>query len=444
MIEEVIKDAVKAATDIQVLKVVIGNHADIKIDCSEMWVDIEIYESLYNNILTGSITINDTTNMIRNAPIIGSETLEITFKKPSTEPIIKKFSIYDMSVKQRIPGKQDSIFTLQFASIQYKLDYRRKVSRSYGNMKISKIVEKVYQDYLLDSVAEDDEYKNTILESLEDTSPPTTLVIPNWSPIQTINWLATKAEWYSNCDYLFYETLDGFYFTPLSRLKGIKPVATYQYTSEPTKEGDTQQNMNLQMTKIITYTELMNGCNKAEMEMEGLFSSLAISYDITYKNIEYNVFSYIKDFQDMNVVFLSQEPMVPLTSVSKMSPLTKIQYLQKASFTQNKMKQPYDPFNIQRRCSHLLKNNAKLLKLEVAGDSRRRVGQVINVEITSPEFLKLKDPSSILDGHLSGKYIISSIGHHIAKNDGYSMGMEIVRDSFEEAYPDKVDIGTSP
>ena len=80
MSDEILQEASKNATDIQILKVVVGNHADVKIDCSEIWVNVEIYESIYNNILTGSITINDSINMIRNAPIIGKETLEITFK----------------------------------------------------------------------------------------------------------------------------------------------------------------------------------------------------------------------------------------------------------------------------------------------------------------------------------------------------------------------------
>jgi len=88
-----------------------------------------------------------------------------------------------------------------------------------------------------------------------------------------------------------------------------------------------------------------------------------------------------------------------------------------------------------------LRNNAKVLKLEIAGDLRRRVGQVINVNIISAEFLRTKDDSSILDGHLSGRYLITAVGHHIGKNDGYHMGLEVVRDSFEEAYPDTVNVG---
>lgn len=443
MSDEILQDALKNATDIQILKVEVGNHANVKVDCSELWVNIEIYESIYNNVLTGSITINDTVNMIRNTPIIGKETVEITFKTPSTNSVTKKFAVYDMSVKQRIPGKQDTIYTLQFSSMQFQLDYKRKISRSYRNTKISEIAKKVFKDYLIDTTLEDEEIENPKLQAVSDTGNPTTLVIPNWSPFQTMNWLASKAEYYGNCDYMFFETMEGFFFMPLSLLKSKKSVTTYQYTSEPVKEEITKS-IDKEMGKITTYVEVQNGCNKSEMEMEGVFSSLGISYDMTFKRIQYNVFSYIRDSQDSNTISLSSQPIVPLTTLRKTPPQTKLQYFQKASFTHDKMKQQYEIFNTQRRSSHLLKNNAKVLKLEFPGDSRRRVGQVINVEITSPEFLRVKEDSSILDGHLSGRYLITAVGHHISKNDGYFMGIEVIRDSFEEPYADEVSIGNGP
>ena len=440
MSDEILQDTSKNATDIQIMKVVLGNHAGIEIDCSQIWVNIEIYESIYNNVLTGSITLNDNINLIRNAPVIGKETLEITFKTPSTPEITKKFAVYDMSVKQRIPGKQDVICTLQFSSIQYQLDYGRRVSRAYKNTKISEIAKKIFNDYLIDYRVEDEETENQKIETTSDTSNPVTLVIPNWTPLQTMNWLASKAEYYGNCDYMFFETIEGFFFTPLSLLKSSSSVATYQHTFEPAKEGESK-NIDLEMKKITSFVEVNNGCNKNEMEMEGVFSSMGIAYDITFKKIGYNIFSYIRDSQDENTISLSSQPIVPLTTVRKVPAQCKMEYFQKASFSHDNARQQYEIFNTQRRHSHLLKNNAKVLKLEFPGDSRRRVGQVITVEIISAEFLKSKDEGSILDGHLSGKYLITAVGHHISKNDGYFMGIQVVRDSFEEAYPDEVNIG---
>jgi len=433
---EIDKDVLKNANDISVKKVEIENHAGIKVDCSELWVDIEVYESIYSNVLTGSITIVDTMNMIRNAPIIGKEYVEVSFKTPSTETVVKRFVVYDMSVKQRIPGKQEVIFTLQFASPQYGLNYKKKISKSYSNMTLSNMVRSIYQNYLKGP----NDLDNPKLETTFDTTKPTTFTIPNWSPFQTINWLASKAEFFGNCDYMFFETLDGFYFTPLSLLKTKKPVGTYQYTTEPVKD-DTSKNLEAEMKKIIAFQEVQNGNNKAEMEMEGLLSSLSIGYDITFKNIEYNSFSYVKDFQNLYIQNLASEPLLPLTVATKIPPQTKLYYMQKSSYSRDNIMDQYNVYNKQKRASHLLKNNAKILKLDVPGDSRRRAGQTINVEIISAEFLKSKDDDAILDGHLSGKYLITAVGHHIGKFDGYSMGMEVIRDSFEEAFPDEVSIG---
>lgn len=436
---DILKDTLSSVNDVQILKLQIQNHAGVKVDCTELWIDIEIYESIHNNVLTGSVTIHDTVNLIRNTPIIGKEKVYITFKTPSVDSTVKRFSVYDMSVKERIPGKQDAIFTLQFASRQYELDYNRRISKSFTNTKLSTVAKKVFDNFLVDK-DDDGSVPQNSFKVTEDTGRPTNIVIPNWTPFQTLNWLAEKCDYYENYDYMFFETLDNFYFTPLSLLKTKPAVATYKYTSEAIKE-DSLRNVNEEMKKIVTYSEVQNGCKKAEMEMEGTFTSLGVTYDMTYKKINYNLFSYIQDFQNSNTGRLSTQPMVPLTTVQKIAPQVKMIYRQKNSYNHNDIETQYNVLSCQKRFSHLLRNNAKVLKLEIAGDSRRRVGQVINVNIISAEFLRTKDDSSILDGHLSGRYLITAVGHHIGKNDGYHMGLEVVRDSFEEAYPDTVNVG---
>ena len=44
--------------------------------------------------------------------------------------------------------------------------------------------------------------------------------------------------------------------------------------------------------------------------------------------------------------------------------------------------------------------------------------------------LPLKTSETILDESISGKYMISAIGHHIVRQDGYYMGIEMIKDSY--------------
>ena len=68
------------------------------------------------------------------------------------------------------------------------------------------------------------------------------------------------------------------------------------------------------------------------------------------------------------------------------------------------------------------------------------MGDIIEVQITSPEFLPTKDKSKILDGTISGKYMVTSLSHHLTRMDGYHIAMEVMRDSYEEPIADQVTV----
>jgi hypothetical protein len=439
MTEEVSKNFIKNANDVQILKVNLINHAGVKIDCSNLWVNIEIYESIHSNVLTGSLTIHDKMNISRNAPVIGQEKIEISYKTPSVESIIKTFVVYDVPVKQRIPGKDDVLITFQFTSIQNQLSSRKLISKSYNNKKLTDMVKLIFEDYLTDNSSDESGLNNNNLVTIEDTLPKTSLVIPRWTPLQTINWICSTSEWYGNCDYVFFEGMESFYFAPLANLKLAKPTTTYKYTTEKVSL-EIGKDVNEEIRKIITYSESQSGNNKYEMEVEGVFASTTISHDTTYKTVEYNNFYYWKDFQEENVVKLSKEPIAPMTYASKISGDVHTKVKNKSSYMFDNIRTQYEPTHYQKRTSQMLRNNAKNLKIEINGDCRRRAGEVLTINIPSTEFLPAKNREELLDGHLSGNYLVTSVGHHISKQDGYFMGLELVRDSFQEAYPDYVSI----
>lgn len=428
---EIIKDKPKSGNDVQVLKVNLVNHAGVRLDCSELWANIEIYESVFQNCISGSITLFDRNNIVRNMPLIGRENLEIVFKTPSLPEKKKQFQVYDISLKERIPHKDESILILQFTSFQHMMDHSKKISKSFQKMKWSEIARKIFTNYLTT------ENQTSQLTVLQDTLPKTSVVIPNWSPFQTMNWIASKMEYYGNVDYMFFERMDGFYLVPLSFFKTKQTEAIY--TQDPKQVLEEFDNdPALSRRKILSYFETLNGNNKSEMEIEGVFASRIIAHDTTYKTVEYKDFYYDRDFQNENVVRLSQNPIAPYVYTSAVSPLNHIEYKQKSSYAFNSIRNQYDPFHSQKRRSQLLRNNTKVLKIEAMGDSSRKLGDIIEVRVTSPEFLPTKDKSKILDGTISGKYIVTSLSHHLTRMDGYHIAMEVMRDSYEEPIADQV------
>ena len=145
---------------------------------------------------------------------------------------------------------------------------------------------------------------------------------------------------------------------------------------------------------------------------------------------------------DENVTKLDKNPINPITYLSSVNPETKTMYRTKASYSFDGVREQYSPNNEQKRISQMMNNNSKVIHITVAGDTRRKLGSTAYVLIPSAEFLAasktLINRNEDFDSVLSGKYLISKIGHHIMKYDGYTMGIELMKDSSYLPTPDAV------
>ena len=105
-----------------------------------MMLELNIYEGIYNNAITGTIVIGDTQNLISTLPIQGTERLAFKISTPganadahiidATEKTGHPFHIYKLTDKKQInPGTVSYI--LHFASREFMRNQRVKVSQSY-------------------------------------------------------------------------------------------------------------------------------------------------------------------------------------------------------------------------------------------------------------------------------------------------------------------------
>ena len=367
--------------------------------------------------------------MRRNIPLIGKEKVRLSFRTPSTDDVVKEFQVYEF-LPMRVPGKDLEILSINFSTIQNELDYSNKVSKSFVNQTWTEMVQKIFDEFLKSE-------NNEKLFVVQDTHPRTSMVIPMWTPLQAINWITSKAEYYGNYDYLFYESLDSFHFLPLAHLKSKKTTGTYKYTPEIMLDT-VNQSVEETMKTMKTFVNISDIDKKSEFEMEGILRSSMLVHDPIFKSIEYKEHIYIDDYQDPNITKLEPYPIAPLTYVEKINPYSKYIKKVRSSFTYDNIQEQYSPFNQQKRISHLLRNNSTIIKFDVPGDTRKKLGDVVELRIPSPEFGEAKKEEDVVDGFLSGRYIISSIGHHIQRNGGYEMAVEVMKDSLREAIPDTV------
>tara|TARA_Y100000114_G_scaffold155803_1_gene180971 strand:- start:1097 stop:2863 length:1767 start_codon:yes stop_codon:yes gene_type:complete len=89
-----------------------------------------------------------------------------------------------------------------------------------------------------------------------------------------------------------------------------------------------------------------------------------------------------------------------------------------------------------KRRSQLKSLNGQLIEITVPGDSRRRVGEIIEVDIPSYESRFTEDGT---DHSVSGRYMISHI-KHVIKKDDYKLVMELSRNSRKQKLPENNEI----
>jgi hypothetical protein len=88
------------------------------------------------------------------------------------------------------------------------------------------------------------------------------------------------------------------------------------------------------------------------------------------------------------------------------------------------------------RRSQLKSLQGQVIEITVPGDSRRRVGEIIEVDIPSYESRFTEDGT---DHSVSGKYMISHI-KHVIKKDDYKLVMELSRNSRKQRLPENNEI----
>ena len=139
-------DTIEFAGDYFLPNVVLHNHEGEGLtpdkkghDIKAIMQELNIYESIYKSGITGSVVINDATNIVGNLPIQGTETLSFRLSTPNdttplgiinaTQETGQPFHIYNLADKQQLSeGMQ--FFVLHFASREFMRNTRVRVSQA--------------------------------------------------------------------------------------------------------------------------------------------------------------------------------------------------------------------------------------------------------------------------------------------------------------------------
>ena len=294
-------DHIEFAGDYKLDRVFLHNHLGEITDIKNVMIELNVFESIYSNALTGSIVIADAQNLIGKLQINGTE--RISFKL-STPGSIDERSIVDASVETGHPfhiykitdkrqlNSNTMVYTLHFASREFMRNLRTKVSQAFDGRFDMSALKILTDEDLLDS-------KKQI--SFEPCGNSDKIVIPNLRPFDAINMMANRAlpQLSNGVGYYFYETTKGIYFRSWDNMVSVRgsydrPIAqefNYMPQNISADPQDYDDKINHDYKSVESYRFVNNFHDVAANTMLGTYGHKVIThnlYDKSYKATTYN------------------------------------------------------------------------------------------------------------------------------------------------------------
>jgi len=467
-------DTIEFAGDYNLNAIVLIAHDGTATDIKPMVLEMNIYEGIYNNAITGSIVLGDTQNLIGNLPIQGTERLAFKLSTPganadahiidATEKTGHPFHIYKLTDKNQItPGTVSYI--LHFASREFMRNQRIKVSQSYST-EYSQMVSKIFTDPLyLDS------RKKLFFEGTQSD----TMVIPNLSPFNAIavigkSSIPRNAPPNSQVGYYFYETTKGFYFRTWQSMvsvmghteRPIKQVFYYQPkegTDNAVDETGNPEDKIVNDYKNVESYEFINQFHDVAANTAlGTYGHRVIThnmYDKSYNIADYNyhntfarnkhtdsMYGFQTGGSNTEIAAIVESPVDFDDNAISDYAESRVSLQPSSRFVHDDDKGNYgiDPKNDGLLSGLRIGQAAQVasgtkLRLVTKGQSFLEAGDLIQFNLRNVD---AKNSDGEEDPQYSGKYVILKIRHRITPEE-YKQVLECVKDSVKTKWPGQID-----
>ena len=459
-------DQLEVGGDYILRELVLHNYYEEKTDILPIVQELNIYESIYNNAITGTVVVGDTKNQIARMKLQGLERISfkvttpgqtglkdsIDFSRTTGDPL----HVYKITDRKMITNNM-MVYTIHFASREFMRNTRLKVSQAYTG-KLDQMVHEITKDYL--------DSKKTLF--VETTSNQDKIVIPNMRPFDAINMIAKKAipeNSRGGVGYYFYETSKGFNFrsweSMVSSKSNFKRSPRDEFFYQPAKiPGSDPKAVNdraLQELRTIEEYEFVNNFHDvAANTVLGTYGHRVITYNLFDKNIETNDYHYHDQFTeskhtdsttsqfDGERYAIAPSPVdydnklnvsdFPEARVS-LQPTTRFLHNENTGMYGIDVSQDGVKFGAyQSQLNQVM--HGTTLRMKIKGQCKINAGDLIRVHLKDPN--ASRDNSSKAgqnhDERFSGDYVITKLRHQIT-GELHTIQLECVKDAVGQAIP---------
>ena len=458
------KEKPEYAGDYVLERVILTNHVGFKVDIKHIMLELNIYESIYKNAVTGTIVIADEGNQIARMSIQGLERIAFHLKTPgvaygredvidASEETGEPYHIYKITDRKQ-PSRGFLTYTLHFASREFMRNIRTKVSQAYDGK---------YDRAVIDIMKDKDYLDSKKKLYYEPTGNTNKFVVPNLNPFAAINMIAKRsvADKSNGVGYYFYETTKGYHFrswaSMITNQGEFARPPKQQFYYQPLRMGSdskatNQDKIEREYETVEQYEFVNNFHDVAANTVLGTYGHRVISHNLFDKSYDIADYNFHNEYRrtphtdtigyGSNNKFPVMDTPVDYDNVDNASdyPESRVSLQTTTPFLHNKDVGTYgldaqvDGEKTGQGISQTNQVvNGTALRMTVKGQSYIQAGDLIEFNLRDVNLDG--DPKEPNDPRFSGNYVITKIRHQVTK-DKYRMILECAKDSVATSYQD--------
>lgn len=401
----------------------IGSNGEVR-DLKQplIYNNIQIYESIYSPVITGTIQLVEGVNLYSLLALQGNEYLYISFCRPGEEQsdsrYTRTFRIYKCDSRKPVGNSQVQTYVLHFCSEELVFSNQQTISRSYNGRSSS--------EYIYNILVQDLKTNKKRVRNFEKSQGIHEYVLTKYKPFEAIEEFTRYSYNENESPFLFFENRDGYNFISLEKLfkqAPLEPALQYS-TAKVTYEQDESPFKTANQIKQFEFEQSFD-------VLEGTKNAMYASRLYTLDLIRQKYAKY--DYSPLNK--LAQESLLdgffPLNNAKNRNNKSLYEeYNAQPNYWLTNLNQnetPYflskgfrttnidiEKFLLQRKAQINLLNNTRVW-CQVPGNPNYSVGYIVEFDL--PPNIPRRSDDNDTDPYHSGKYLITNIRHSITPDD---------------------------